>query len=77
MSRDVSEVLKSGFLTKAEKRAMEFETALEANEEKMGDGAAIAVTCEQFGVDYEDYPYILIELPDGDWWNAERLPVRA
>lgn len=75
MSRHVDEVLKAGFLTKAEKYAMEFELALEANEEQMGEGAAMALTCEQFGVDYEDHPYILIELPDGDWWHVEKLPV--
>lgn len=75
MSRDVKEVLKSGYLTKAEKKAMDFELALEANEEIMGEGAAMAVTYEQFGMEVEDHPYVLIELPDGDWWEAEKLPV--
>jgi hypothetical protein len=77
MSRDVQEVLQSGYLTEAEKQAMDFELALEANEERMGEHAAMAVTCEQFGVELEDHAYILIELPDGDWWEAENLPVRA
>ena len=77
MSRDVKDVLKSGYLTKAERKAMDFELALEANEEMMGEGAAMAVTCEQFGMDVEDHAYVLIELPDGDWWEAEKLPVRS
>jgi hypothetical protein len=77
MSRDVKEVLRSGHLTKAERKAIDFEVALEANEEMMGEGAAMAVTCDQFGMEVEDHPYVLIELPDGDWWEAAKLPVRG
>lgn len=77
MNRHVDEVLKSGYLTEEEKFAMDFELTLEANEEKMGEGAAMMLTCEQTGCDYEDHPYILMELPDGEWWKAENLPVRA
>lgn len=77
MSRDVTDVLKSGYLTRAEARAIKFEHALEANEEMMAEGAALAVTCEQQGVALEDYAHVLIELPDGDWWDAEHLPVRS
>jgi hypothetical protein len=75
LSRDVKEVLKSGYLTPAERKAMDFELALEANEETMGEGAAMAVTCERFRMEIEDHAYVLIELPDGDWWEAEKLPV--
>lgn len=77
MSRDVKEVLKSGYVTKAERLAMDFENALESNEEHMGEQAAIGVTCEQFGVAYDDYAEILMEMPDGDWWEAQALPVRG
>lgn len=77
MSRHVTEVLKSGYLTAAEQRAIAFEKALEANEELMAEGAALAVTCEQFGIEIEDYAHVLIEIPDGDWWEAESLPLRT
>lgn len=77
MSRHVDEVLKSGYLTESEKQAMDFELALEANEEEMGEAAAMLVTCEQFGMDWDDHPYVLIELPDGEWWKAKELPVKS
>jgi len=75
-SRDVSEVLASGYLTPSERQAIDFELALEEYEKQMGEGAAMALTCEQFGIDVEDSGYILIRLPDGDWWEAEHLPVQ-
>lgn len=77
MSRNISDVLASGYITEDERVAIDFEEALEANEECMGEQAAIAVTCEQFGVGYDDYALILIELPDGDWLEAKALPPRA
>lgn len=75
-SRHVDDVLASGYLTPDEKQAMEFEYALEANEETMAEGAAIAVTAEQFGIEPHEYAEILISLPDGEWWKAEHLPVK-
>lgn len=77
MSRNVTEVLKSGYLTEAEKQAIDFEIELEDNENSMGEAAALAITCEQQGVDLEDYAHVLIELPDGDWWKAKHLPVKG
>lgn len=76
MSRDVREVLKSGYLTADERAAIDFEEALEEAEKHMGEGAALAVTCEQAGIEIDEYASILIELPDGDWWDATHLPVR-
>lgn len=75
MSRHVDYVMKSGYLTSSERQAIDFERVLEANEELMGEGAAMAVTCEQFGVELEDHAYILIEIPEGEWWTVAHLPV--
>lgn len=33
----------------------EFENDLEDNEEMMGEMAALSVTCEQYGIDTQDY----------------------
>jgi len=76
-ARHVSEVLKSGYLTQEERLAIDFERALEDNEEHMGEAAAMAVTCEQFDIEWDEHPHILIELPDGHWWEAEKLPTRG
>lgn len=76
MRRSVKAVLKSGYLTRDESLAIRFEKALESNEEIMGEGAALAVTCEEFGVELEDHAYILIEIPTGNWWKVSHLPVK-
>lgn len=76
----ISEATKIGeltYLTKAQKFSIEFATRLEENEESMPEQAAIAVTCEQFGVDYEDYAPIMFDLPDGNWWEYADLPVKS
>lgn len=44
--------------------------------EQMSEGAALAMTCEEVGIGIEDYAHVLIEIPDGDWWKAQHLPVR-
>lgn len=44
--------------------AIRFSDALEENEEHMGEGAAMAVTCEQFGVDWCTGHEILMDHPD-------------
>lgn len=77
MVRTVQQVITSGYLTDAESRAIEFATVLEINEESMGEQAAIAATCEMFNVNYEEYPEMMMELPDGDWWKLEELPVKG
>lgn len=41
--------------------AQEFSEALEDNEDMMAEGAAMAVTCEQFGISLEDGYELLIE----------------
>lgn len=56
---------------------MDFENALEAAEEEMGEAAAMAVTCEMAGVEVDDAAALLVELPDGEWWKAQHLPVRS
>ena len=77
MVRTVQQVTASGYLTAAERRAIKFAAVLELNEGSMGEQAAIAATCEMFNIDYEDYPEMMMELPDGDWWELEELPVRG
>lgn len=76
MSRKVEEIIKSGYLLPKERRAIDFELDLEDNEKNMGEQAAIMVTCEQHGIEYEDYAYVLIEIPEGEWWKCEKLPVK-
>ena len=74
-ARHVNNVLKAGFLSKKEKFAIEFATDLEANEKCMAEQAALMITLEQHGLEYEDYPYVMMKLPDGEWWKAANLPV--
>lgn len=45
-------------------KAKEFADALERNEASMGEMAAMAVTCEQFGIDQEEGYELLIEAGD-------------
>lgn len=42
--------------------AKDFAEALEENEEHMGEHAAMAVTCQQFGIDEEEGYDLLISL---------------
>ncbi len=51
-------------LTKRQKRAVEFSDALCENEEHMGEGAAMALTCDQFGLDWMEGPLLLADHPD-------------
>lgn len=51
-------------LTKRQKKAVEFNKALCENEEDMGEGAAMLVTCEQFGLEYMDGIELLCDHPD-------------
>ncbi len=44
--------------------ARAFAEALEANEEMMSEGAAMAVTCEQFGIEHMDGIDLLVSLAD-------------
>ena len=44
--------------------AKEFNEDLSFNEESMGDGAAMQVTCEQHGIDLEAGFELLIELAE-------------
>ncbi len=76
MSRPLKEVLESGFLTSEEDEAIRFATVLEDNEEHMGEGAAMAVTCSQYGIEVDESGEVLMNLPDGEWWKAEHLPVK-
>ena len=46
---------------------IEFALALEANEDRMGESAAMAVTCEQYGISPEEATDWLLMLPDGPW----------
>ena len=73
MSRTVEEVLASGYVTAEEEKAIDFALDLEDNEASMGEGAALALTCEMNGYDIDDYAEIMMELPDGDWWLAKDL----
>lgn len=77
MSRNIDEVLKSGFVTPAEDRAIKFAGLLEDNEEDMSEAAAMAVTCEQSDIDHDEWPEVMLDLPDGEWWKAENLPVAS
>lgn len=55
-------------------RAIEFALDLEENEEHMGEGAAMALTLEQYGHEWGDQNDVLLMLPDGAWWLLdERL----
>ena len=47
---------------------IEFALDLEENEEHMGEHAALAVTCAQYGIDCDVGYDWLINLPDGPWW---------
>ena len=76
MSRDTAEVLKSGYLTEAEAYAIKVELYLEDREEEMGEGAAQGVTAEHFDMEFYEVHEVLIDLPDGEWWKAENLPVK-
>jgi len=49
-------------------RAIEFALDLEENEKHMAEGAAMAVTLDQYGLDYGDQVDVFLMLPDGDWW---------
>ena len=77
MSRTVNAVLASGYLTEVEAKAIEFAQALEENEDLMAENAAMAVTCEQHNLRDTSAGYgLLLELPDGEWWRADSLPVK-
>ena len=55
-------------------RAIEFALDLEDNEKSMPEGAAMAVTLEQYGLEYGDQNDVLMMLPDDAWWLLdERL----
>jgi hypothetical protein len=75
MSRPVADVLRSGYLTPAERAAIYFEKAIEDAEDTMGEGAALALACERVGIEIDEYAELLIEIPDGEWWLVEHLPV--
>lgn len=47
-----------------EMKAIEFLSCLEANEEVMGEGAAMAVTCEIYGLEMHDGYELLADHPD-------------
>lgn len=51
-------------------RIIEFALDLEENEEQMAEGAAMAVTCEQYGISVEEGWDWLICLPNSPypWW---------
>jgi hypothetical protein len=51
-----------------QQRAIEFALDLEDNEGRMGEMAAAAVTCENYGIESWEYVEVLIMLPDGPWW---------
>lgn len=53
-------------------RAIEFALDLEANEERMAENAAMAVTCEQYDIEMEQGYDWLISLPDGPWWLQDK-----
>ena len=76
MSRSIEEVLKSGYLTASERLAIDFAEDLEANEEEMSEGAAMALTCEEYGLEHSDISECLLKLPDGEWWKARDLPTK-
>ena len=47
---------------------IEFALAVEANEDRMAENAAMQVTCDLYGIDLiEGYDWLL-SLPDGPWW---------
>lgn len=50
---------------KRRQRAQAFSDALEANEERMGEMAAMAVTCEQFSIDEDEGYDLLVSLAEG------------
>lgn len=49
---------------KRRQRAQAFSDALAANEDHMGEMAAMAVTCEQFGIDEDEGYDLLVSLAD-------------
>jgi hypothetical protein len=49
-------------------RAIEFAIDLEEAEVVMGEGAAMGVTCEQYGIDMEEGYDWLISLGNCPWW---------
>ena len=52
----------------SKQRVIEFALDLEVNEECMAENAAMAVTCEQYGIDIDVGYEWLISLSDGPWW---------
>jgi len=45
--------------------------ALEENEGRMGEQAALSVTLAQFDLDgYDDHAAAIASLPEGPWWNT-------
>lgn len=51
-------------------QCIQFALDLEDNEERMGEGAAMALTCEQYGIEPHEGYEVLIALPDGNWWET-------
>lgn len=56
----------------SKQRVIEFALHLEKNEERMAENAAMAVTCDQYGIDIEVGYDWLISLSDGPWWLDDK-----
>lgn len=74
--RTVQQCLESGYVTPIEKQGIDFLSDLEDNEKHMAEGAAMAVTCEQHGIDWGDQGDVMFGAPSGEWWRAAELPVK-